>query len=187
MKNAKYEILNRFARKHGVVFFGSTTAAQMPLNELVQDLDSSVCFYNRSIEGLKLSDAEDYLDTCVTCIIPDRIIINLGEAELNEGADFTKLIEQYRWLLYKIHTALPSSRLIIASVPQINDSAMEFNHQLKSLSDEFGCEYLKLPDCIDSEDFSYLFAKSLKPFLCTESLSYTDIANQAVLDVLLPS
>ena len=49
-----YQTLNQVAEAAGVVLFGSTTAANLPLNELLQDFGVSCTVYNRSVEGLTI-------------------------------------------------------------------------------------------------------------------------------------
>jgi len=93
-----------------VVLFGSTSAARLPLNELIQDYSIDCTVYNRSVEGLQIADAENYIQPCIVPLMPKTILLHFGEEELREGVQSVeKIIESYRWLLYQLHTAVPES------------------------------------------------------------------------------
>lgn len=170
-----FTILNKVAKKHGIVLFGSTSAANVPINELVQDYDISQHIYNRSIEGLSLSNAEKYLDTCVYSLEPDKIILNLGEEDLKENCDIDKLAEQYRWLLYTIHTVLPDASLILTSVTAPGERAESFNHILKTLSEECGCSYFEIPSVHNLGEYDIGFFRTIKSVFYDSNMSYADI------------
>lgn len=174
-KDFDFTILNKVAKKHGIVLFGSTTAARIPINELVQDYDISQKIYNRSISGLHLTDAEKYLDTCVYNLEPDKIILNLGEEDLKASCEINKLAEQYRWLLYTIHTVLPDASLILTSVTPQDEKAEKFNQALKTLSLEFGCNYLEIPAGINLGEYDIRFFRTIKSVFYDSNMSYSDI------------
>ena len=170
-----FSILNNVAKKHGIVLFGSTAAANIPINELMQDYDISQPVYNRSISGLKLMNAEDYLESCIYHLKPSKIILNLGEEDLKICDDIEKLIEQYRWLLYKIHTKLPNSNLILTSVATDAPHFEEFNKALKKLSDECGCEYINILPEQNPFEFDIRFFRMIKSVFFDNNMSYSDI------------
>lgn len=174
-KNFDFTILNKIAKKHGIVLFGSTSTADIPINELVQDYEISQNIYNRSISGLKLADAEKYLNTCVYNLEPDKIILNLGEEDLKTSDEINKLIEQYRWLLYTIHTVLPDASLILTSVTAQTDRTDSFNRALKTLAAECGCNYLEIPTGIASEEYNIRFFRTIKSVFYDSTMSYSDI------------
>ena len=80
-----YQTLNQVAEAAGVVLFGSTTAANLPLNELLQDFGVSCTVYNRSVEGLTIEQAESYIQPCIAPLMPKMILLHFGEEELNAG------------------------------------------------------------------------------------------------------
>ena len=76
-----YQTLNQVAEAAGVVLFGSTTAANLPLNELLQDFGVSCTVYNRSVEGLTIEQAESYIQPCIAPLMPKMILLHFGEEE----------------------------------------------------------------------------------------------------------
>lgn len=66
-----YQTLNQVAEAAGVVLFGSTTAANLPLNELLQDFGVNCTVYNRSVEGLTIEEAESYIQLHYTAHAKD--------------------------------------------------------------------------------------------------------------------
>ena len=112
----KYSFLNKLVKRNGIVLLGSTSLDEPSVNELLQGFPVSQHVYNRSISGLTIADAEKYLEQCVYELFPSRVIINLGEEDLKYCDSVTQLIEQYRWLLYKIHVSMPKCQLVVTTV-----------------------------------------------------------------------
>ena len=86
-----YRTWNRVAEPAGVVLFGSTSAARLPLNELIQDYSVDCTVYNRSVEGLQIADAENYIQPCIVPLMPKTILLHFGEEELREGVQSVEL------------------------------------------------------------------------------------------------
>jgi hypothetical protein len=173
-KESNFAVLNKLAKEHGIVLFGSTMASKVPVNELVQDFGLSGNIYNRSIAGLTLADAENHLDFCVFNLKPDKLLLCLGEEDLKEECDVSKLMEQYHWLLYKIHTVLPDTTLSLISVVSSSSQTAEFNASLRTLSQECGCEYLELPVAENIADYELRFFRTIKPVFFNGNMSFAD-------------
>lgn len=174
-KIAEYRALNRVAGTGGVVLFGSTAASKLPLNELMQDYGIHVAAYNRSAEGLTLENAEPYIAACITPLRPKVILLHFGEEELLHGSKSVAAIaEDYRWLLYQLHTALPKSRLVLVAVSNDVPDAAVFNRLLKTLAQEYGCTFTEGPD--DSADGTYLirFFHTLRAFFFDKTMTLAD-------------
>ena len=180
----QYAFLNRIAKSGGIVVWGSTTLAELPLNELLKNYDVSGYIYNRSIPGLTLSDAENYLDACVFGLAPEKVILNLGEADITDADNISRLMEQYRWILYKIHITLPKCALIITTIREKSALHKKFNSELRKLALEFGCTFYTVPNAADEEEYGLSFINAVKISLYDEKLSYSDIAARAVFSVM---
>lgn len=179
-----YTYLNKFAQKHGIVLLGSTFAHDFPLNELAQDYSITKRIYNRSIKGLQIKDAEKYIEDCIIPLEPSKLIINLGDEDLNSNASVNELIEEYRWLMYKIHTILPDTSLIITSVDDSSENAYSFNALLKGLANEFGCDFVVTPEYSGNEEHAFAFFKGIKTILYDAGNNYSELA-KAVLDSMI--
>lgn len=180
-----YNSLNKVAQKNGIVLLGSTFAYDLPLNELVQNYSISKKIYNRSIQGLKIKDAEKYIENCITALEPTKLIINLGDEDLNADSDVSELIEEYRWLLYRIHTMLPDTVLVITSVDESTENASAFNAELKKLAKEFGCEFIVIPQCSNFEEHTFVFFKSIRKSLYDVTNGFSELASKAILDSMI--
>jgi hypothetical protein len=170
-----YQALNQVAEAGGVVLFGSTSASQIPLNELTQDYGIDVSLYNRSVAHLTIEEAEHYIANCVAPLSPKAILLHFGEEELQKGEKPVEdLIEAYRWLLYQIHTAIPESRLILISVNETLPGADAYNRQLKALTKEYGCEYTDSPSGNPDGLYAIRFFHTLRSFLFDRTMTLAD-------------
>lgn len=187
MNISKFTFLNQYAKTQGTVILGAGTFEAFPVNELAQDFDVKEHLYNRSAAGMTITESAENFSILISNMFPGHIIINLGETELKELADcslINKLVEQYRWLLYKIHTVLPKTRMTITSVPLSNDAAKQFNEEIESIASEFGCDYIALPERAEGEDineYNVALFRALKMSFYRKDMSYIDIANNAIL------
>ncbi|MBP1561845.1 MAG: hypothetical protein J6C96_11490 [Oscillospiraceae bacterium] len=180
----QYAFLNKIARREGIVLWGSTTLDELPVSELLQRYDVSSSIYNRSISGLTIAEAESCLDMCVYGLHPGKVVINLGEEDLKVTDNVEKLIEQYRWILYKIHIAIPDCRIILTSVRGHGEAYDRFNEELKRLAIEFGCTFYNIPEVSGDEEYGTAFLDAIKLSLYDDSLNYTDIAAKAVFSCM---
>lgn len=181
----QYTFLNKLAKGNGIVLWGSTSLAEQPVNELLQGFHTSQSVYNRSIAGLRLKEAELFLEQCVLELSPSRVIINLGEEDLLDSDDVTQMIEQYRWILYKIHVSLPLCQLVVTTVPGKGEVCDRFNEELKKLAKEFGCSFYRIPAASTEEEFLSTFLSAVKLALYDSNLGYSDIATRAVFDLMM--
>ena len=78
-----YRMLNKVARKGGAVLFGSTFARNIPLGELKQDFEFDCDLYNRSLTDLSVFDVGGVLEDCVIGLEPRKVLIQLGETDLD--------------------------------------------------------------------------------------------------------
>lgn len=171
-----YQTLNQVAEAAGVVLFGSTTAANLPLNELLQDFGVSCTVYNRSVEGLTIEQAESYIQPCITPLMPKMILLHFGEEELTAGTQSVdSIIEAYRWLLYQLHTAMPDSRLVLISVNKQLPQATAYNRALQELAKEYGCQYAEAPTGEVSEAYELQFFQTLRGFFYDHTMNLSDV------------
>lgn len=136
----------------GVVVFGGESFANIPFAELAEGSAMDVTVHNRSIAGLRLSDCAEALEACVLSIHPEKVFLNLGEADLTLNR-LDETMEQYEWLLYTLHNRT-RAKLYLTGVMQRSPSADIFNARLKKLAAEDGCAYIDLTPALESENVS---------------------------------
>lgn len=181
----KFSLLNKLVKRNGIVLWGSTSLDEPSVSELLQGFSGRQNVYNRSVSGLKIADAENCLEQCVYELFPSRVIINLGEEDIKCCDNVASLIEQYRWLLYKMHVALPACQLVVTTVPGSGAACKDFNDGLKKLAKEFGCVFYSIPDALTEEEYVTGFLSAVKLSLYDSSLGYSGIATKAVFDLMM--
>lgn len=180
-----YMFLNKFAKGNGIVLWGSTSLDEQLVSELLQGYDTGKRVYNRSVSGLTLEEAENYLQQCVLDLSPSRVIINLGEEDLKVSNDVTKMIEQYRWILYRIHVALPECQLVVTTVPGKQDAVRSFNDKLEALAEEVGCAFYRVPNVSRLEEYVSSFLSAIRLSLYDSAMGYSGIATRLVFDKMM--
>lgn len=176
----EYATLNQYAQRNKVVIMGSTTASHLAIGELLQDYEISTKVYNRSMEGLHIQDAVQFMHGCVSELKPSRLLLHLGETELQEAKEsLQEIVDQYRWLLYEIHMELPKTELYL--VPVMLDHPLQdaLNQALYKLSREYGCEFLECPMATKKSGVSLPFFRSMKTCLMEKDCSFFDAMHVA--------
>jgi len=181
----QYTFLNKLAKGNGIVLWGSTALSHPSVNELMQNVCLSKNIYNRSVAGLSVEDAEEYLESCVSELSPSRVIINLGEEDVKNSDDVARMIEQYRWILYKIHVELANCQLVITTVRGDGDVCECFNEELRKLAREVGCTFYRIPNVSGEEEYAAAFLGAVKLSLYESGLGYSEIAERAVFDLMM--
>lgn len=164
---AKYDILNRYARKGETLFAGSSLMEFFPLLELAQDMGLQKTLYNRGIAGFTTYNLAAHMDTCIFDLEPSVIFINIGTNDIGSanGKEYSKedLFASYRSILSRIRERLPKTRVYIMAYYPVNEQAdfgrsavekasmfatrtnaalREANEALPALAAEFGYTYI---------------------------------------------
>ena len=166
----------------GVAVFGGESFASIPFAELAENSGMDVAVHNRSIAGLRMADAAEALDACVLALHPEKVFLNLGEADLNGDPD--EVMEQYEWLLYTLHNHT-RAKLYLTSVMQRSPSAAAFNKRLQALAAEDGCTFIDLAPALASENaglraFELMrYDMRLHPITLTEAMQVADFCSNA--------
>ncbi len=139
-----YRQLNRVARKGGVVLFGSTFAQHIPLGELKQDFEFDCDLYNRSLTDLSVFDVGSVLRDCVVDLEPSKVLIQLGETDLERGfKSISEIVDQYEMILSQIQARVRDCKITIVSVCNADGNLFpaELNARLEDLARRTGCQY----------------------------------------------
>ena len=122
-----FRIYNDIALKREIVIYGSTYTANFPFYELAQKYRFSNAVYNRSIPGLTLAEAEEGLGDSVLSLHPSRVILSLGEQDLQTP----DALQIYERILCRLCQNLPDAAIYVLSVP--DNRADSFNKVLAEL------------------------------------------------------
>ena len=131
---------NDIAINGGVVVFGSTYMARFPFYELAKKSMLENAVYNRSIEGLTVSEALEIAEDCVIGINPNKVFIALGE----EDECDVHATREYERLIEKIRQSLPECKIYLIGLFGQSEYAQCFNRKIRELCDGNMIKYINL-------------------------------------------
>lgn len=170
-----YRRLNSVARPNGVLLFGSSFAKDIPVGELRQDFDLSCDVYNRSYTDLSVFDAPELLGSCMTDLAPRKVLLGLGETDLERGfKTVPEIISAYEKLIENIRSYSKRCRIVLISVPDEIGNAGEFNKALEALASRSKCVYADLSSAYRSE-LPTVKAFSMLRFFILDRVSLSDV------------
>lgn len=172
-----YRRLNSIARPNGVVLFGSSFAKDIPVCELKQDFNLECDVYNRSYTDLSVFDAPELLTDCLASLTPKKILLDLGETDLERGfKTIPEIIESYENLIGIIRSRSKRCKIVVISVCTDNKSipAEEFNKALEEMSARLKCSYADITSAARSE-LPVVKAFSMLRFFILDRISLSDV------------
>lgn len=140
----KYCSLNEFAVRNGIVLFGSTFAKDIPVGELRQAFDLDCNIYNRSFADVSVFDAEALLIKCAESLAPSKILLQLGETDLERGyKSVPEIIAAYDSLVKSIKKRNRFTDIVIVSVCENSNGIQPsvFNSQLEDMAKKNKCRF----------------------------------------------
>ena len=170
----KYAEMNRIADKGGVVFFGSNHLAKIPVSELGRSFRMQEALYNRSVADTCISELQDTLHTCVLDLEPEKVFVNLGDADLQQAhLNMDDFIAKYEWLLYSIHTRT-NAKIYVVSVLEDTPTARRMNTRLKRLAAECGSDYVDVTEVLDTDRPEVRTFELLKAYIRSRLISFSE-------------
>ena len=199
-KYERFRHLNRFVRKHQILFVGSSLMEQFPIYELLLDRQLPYVIYNRGVGGSTTFELMEHMDECVYELEPEDIYINIGTNDMNMP-DYSEdaLIERYRTILTGIREHLPQAKIFMLAYYPVNPAVAEnnpamkealrvrsnariqsANNAVKKLAEDVGAQFLDLNDGIKDEN------GCLKAEYTIEGMHMYGDGYVPVLEALLP-
>lgn len=173
---AAYMKLNELAVSNGVVMMGSTFAKDIPVGELRQAFELDCNIYNRSFADLSVFDAEPLLINCVETLAPAKIVLQLGETDLERGfKTIPEIIAEYTTVVKALKKRNRFTDIVIVSVCETGDGIQpaEFNAQLEKMAKKLGCKYADITSAA-SDRMPCVKAFSLLKRFMRSQLTFTD-------------
>lgn len=144
-KEAKrYLSLNGLAEQDGIVIFGGRDDLNIPLGELKQAFSIEQNIYNRSIDGLSVTEAVPVYDEYVAPLAPETVLIHIGEADLKLFEEDAAVFDnKYQELIAHIRAEKKTCRIVVVSLRNYDNNPLinELNKHLKYMADSEHCEY----------------------------------------------
>lgn len=172
-----YQILNQRVSANGVVILGSTFAKDIPVNELKQSVGIDSDIYNRSITDLSVFDAKNLLEDCVYDLNPKRVLLNVGETDLECGyRTLDEIVKAYGGLIDEIKTTMKHCEVVLVSVCSSREDIHpeELNKRLQKLAKDKKCRYADITSAFANEAPRIKAFDLLKSFL-RDRMSIADI------------
>lgn len=174
-----YSRLNSISRKGGVVLFGSTFGKNIPVSELAQTFEMDCHVYNRSFNDLSVSDAAEILDEAVMTLQPDKIIIQLGETDLERGyKSVDEITADFENLINKIRKADKKIKIVVVSVCSDEKETVSLNKSLEALAERQRCQFADI-SCSAHSEIPFVKAFSSLRLFITDRLSLSDVMSFA--------
>jgi len=147
----QYHALNEMTTGNGIVVFGGTEDRAIPINELKQAFGIEETVFNRSLTGLKISDAMVAFDVCLSELIPESILIHIGDEDLDGFAKDPSAFDcEYISLISHIRDYVPKCRIGIVTInnPLENAVICSMNEHLKNIAQSEKCDYCDINNMI---------------------------------------
>ena len=171
--------LNQVAKQHGVVLFGSTFAKGIPVCELRQAFDLDCDIYNRSLSDLSVFDAKTVLADCVNALHPSKILLQLGETDLERGyRTIPEIVSAYEEVVRELQKQNKNTDIVLVSVCENKNGIYpaELNKQLEALAKKEHCRYADIGDALSDASPEVKTFHLLERFI-RNKFTFNDVAN----------
>lgn len=172
----EFRKLNKVAKTNGVVLFGSSFAKEIPVCELKQTFNMECSIYNRSIADLSVFSAGELLNDCVCNLLPKKVLLQLGETDLEQGYHtIPEIISAYEKLIAKLKSADKHCSIVVVSVCE-NENGIhpdELNRALEKMAHRMNCQYADISPAF-SNDSPCIKAFSLLKCFILDRISFYD-------------
>lgn len=175
----EYRRLNEFAVRNSVVLFGSTFAKDIPVGELRQAFDLDLNIYNRSFTDVSVFDAEALLIECAESLAPSKILLQLGETDLERGyRSVPEIIAAYDSLVKNIKKRNRFTDIVIVSVCENSNDIQpsEFNSQLENMAKKNKCKFADISNA-SSDKMPVVKAFSMLKRFMRNGITFCDAMN----------
>ncbi len=110
-----YKLLNRLAKKGGILFTGSSLMEYFPICEMAASAGIQKNIYNRGIGGTTSDDFLREIDTVLIDLQPSKVFINIGTNDMTErgyGAQWMDhLMKNYDEIIHTAVDRIPHVRV----------------------------------------------------------------------------
>ena len=148
--------------------FGSTFAKDIPVGELRQAFDLDLNIYNRSFTDISVFDAEALLIECAESLAPSKLLLQLGETDLERGyRSVPEIIVAYDSLVKSIKKRNRFTDIVIVSVCENSNGIQpsEFNSQLEKMAKKNKCKFADISNASSDRMPSVKAFSMLKMFM----------------------
>lgn len=134
-------------KKNAVILMGGRADKQIPVSKLAKDFNFNFDIYNKSTENLTVSNALEYFKQNISQMLPEGIMIHLGDEDVsffqNDSAAFDNY---YLTLIDEIKAVNKHCRIALLSVnnPDGNKSISLMNAHINAIAQTQNADYINL-------------------------------------------
>lgn len=129
--------LNEMAIKGEVAVFGSDYLYDFPFYDFMQGTVTDYVVYNRSLEGLTVSEAKNLYEYCLKSLDPKTILLSFGDTETIDE----KFYQDYSELIKKVTSSYPHAKVYVMQTPNKDEQT---NERIKRLVAGTTAQYVSL-------------------------------------------
>lgn len=123
--NSLDELINRkytsVEKKNSVILLGGTMDKEIPVSKLAKDFNFNFDLYNKSNENLSVANSVEYFKENVARLIPEGILLHLGENDISLfQTDSAAFDNYYLTLIDEIKSVNKNCRIAMLSVNNPN-------------------------------------------------------------------
>lgn len=170
---ANYKNLNQYAKKNSVVVLGSSFMHDIPMAELRQSFGILSDVYNRSLTDLTIAEALDITNNIMNEMAPKRILLQLGEVELQEeNPNLEDMILGMKAIVETIKNNNKHCKIVLVSVTTTNNIKCDFyNRKLEELAGILKCQYADITCGHKKSDSQEISAFMKLKYFLTDDIS----------------
>lgn len=161
-------------KNNGIVCIGSNYFSALNISEAAQEEHFQQIVYDRSAADLKISDLGMYVEKTVFNVLPAKIFLNIGDADIDcDSFSVGDFISKYEWALFNLHCKCKGCRIYILSVVSDAPCSKELNENLKNVAESFGCDFIDITECKNKNSGSEIF-HALKNYMRDFPIDFCD-------------
>ncbi len=149
--NSLDDLINRkntsTEKKNSVILFGGSMDKEIPVATLAKDYNFNFEIYNKSKENISLSESLEYFHNNISQLIPEGILLHLGEEDISLfQSDSAAFDNYYLSLIDEIKAVNKNCRIALLSInnPQGNKVISLMNAHINAIAQTEKAAYINL-------------------------------------------
>ena len=149
--NSLDELINKVSapaeKKNAVILMGGSLDKEIPVSNLAKEYNFNFDIYNNSNANLSLANAQEYFQKNVASLVPEGILIHVGEKDLalfkSDSASFDS---NYLNLIESVKACNNNCRIALVSIdnPSNDKSVNLMNAHIKAIADAEKASFISL-------------------------------------------
>ena len=134
-------------KKNAVILMGGSIDKEIPVGNLAKEFSFNFDIYNKSAANLSVAAANDYFNKNVSSLVPEGILLHLGEKDLQLfKSDSSAFDRNYLNLIENIKAVNKNCRIALVSIenPANDKSVNLMNAHIKAIAESEKASFISL-------------------------------------------